>query len=70
MIMELWLLTTALIFTAVGWFMGRSNGVRCGIETTLNIMVNSGAIKIKWIKGEEHLVLPDNTPIVSASDSK
>lgn len=61
--MEMWLLATAVLFTAVGWYMGKGSGVRLGIENTLELLVAAGAIKIQMIRGEEHITLPDDKPL-------
>jgi len=44
--MEIWLLGTALIFTLLGWWMGRSSGVELGIATTLQVLIDMKLIKI------------------------
>lgn len=48
---ELWLLATALIFTVVGYRMGRENGMQQGIDGTLAMLS-----ALKYIKVTE---LPD-----------
>lgn len=38
MMMELWLLGTALIFTIVGYRMGKESGMQAGIDGTLKML--------------------------------
>ena len=57
MYVELWLLATALVFTVVGYFMGRSAGTHRGIEMTLGVLVHMKLIKFKRLpNGEEEIV--------------
>jgi len=57
---ELWLLGTALIFTLVGYFMGRSTGQRRGIEMCLEALIAMKVVKLKTMpNGEEEVVQYD-----------
>ena len=57
MYIELWLLATALIFTVVGYFMGKGAGTTRGIEMTLEVLVRMKLIKFKRLpNGEEEIV--------------
>jgi hypothetical protein len=38
MMMEIWLLATALIFTVVGYGMGKRTGLELGIDGTLSML--------------------------------
>ena len=54
---EIWLLITALIFTFVGYYMGRSAGQQHGIEMCLEALVHMKLIKFKKLpNGEEEIV--------------
>jgi len=54
---ELWLLGTALIFTLVGYFMGRSSGERRGIVMCLEALIAMKVVKLKTLpNGEEEVV--------------
>jgi hypothetical protein len=51
--MELWLLGTAIVFTFVGYYMGKQTGMENGIDGTLTMLNESGYIKItKLANGE------------------
>lgn len=57
MYFELWLLGTAVIFTATGYFMGKGAGTERGIEMTLNLLIHQKLIKFKRLpSGEEEIV--------------
>lgn len=38
MMMELWLMGTAVLYTYVGYRMGKSNGMQAGIDGTLKML--------------------------------
>ncbi len=38
MMMEIWLLATALMFTGVGYTMGRRTGIEVGVDVTLSML--------------------------------
>lgn len=46
MMMELWLLATALIFTGVGYSMGKRTGLELGIDGTLSALEKGQYIKV------------------------
>jgi hypothetical protein len=57
MYVELWLLVTALIFTIVGYSMGKGAGTTRGIEMTLEVLIHMKLIKFKRLpNGEEEIV--------------
>lgn len=57
MYVELWLLATALIFTIVGYYMGKGAGTTHGIEMTLDVLIHMKLIKFKRLpNGEEEIV--------------
>ena len=53
MIMEAWLLGTALIFTIVGYRMGRENGMQKGIDGTLAMLDAMKYIKVTQLPNGE-----------------
>jgi hypothetical protein len=61
MILEIWLLGTALVFTLVGYFMGSSAGRDRGIEMCLQAMISMKLVKIKTMpNGDEEIVKYDD----------
>ena len=57
---ELWLLGTALVFTLVGYFMGRSSRERRGIVMCLEALIAMKVVKLKTMpNGEEEVVQYD-----------
>lgn len=50
MIMEAWLLATALIFTVVGYRMGKENGMKVGIDGTLDMLVRLRYITVSELE--------------------
>lgn len=53
MIMEAWLLGTALIFTIVGYRMGRESGMQKGIDGTLAMLDAMKYIKVTELPNGE-----------------
>ncbi len=45
MMMEIWLLATALMFTGVGYTMGRRTGIEVGVDVTLSMLERERFIK-------------------------
>jgi|TARA_B100000497_G_C7663533_1_gene399855 hypothetical protein len=46
MMMEIWLLATALMFTGVGYFMGKRTGLELGVDGTLSMLERGRYIKL------------------------
>jgi hypothetical protein len=46
MIVEIFLLMTALVFTGVGYWMGKENGMQAGINGTLAMLDQQKLIKV------------------------
>jgi|TARA_B110000908_G_scaffold170557_1_gene230506 hypothetical protein len=46
MMMELWLMATAIIFTAVGHYMGKRTGLELGVDGTLSMLEQQRYIKV------------------------
>lgn len=42
---EIWLLVTALVFTAVGWFMAKRTHMSRAIEGTIESLIEQGYLK-------------------------
>tara|TARA_Y100000385_G_C12541578_1_gene404015 strand:+ start:331 stop:519 length:189 start_codon:yes stop_codon:yes gene_type:complete len=58
---EIWLLSTALVFTLVGYYMGKSAGQTRGIEMCLEAMIHMKLVKLKKMpNGEEEVVKYDD----------
>lgn len=45
--MTLWLLGTALIFTAVGWFFGKKGQMQKIVELTIDSLIKDGYLKTR-----------------------
>ena len=57
MIPEIWLLGTALVFTLVGYYMGRNAGQQRGIEMCLAALIAMKIVKLKKMpNGDEEVV--------------
>jgi len=57
MIPEIWLLGTALVFTLVGYYMGRNAGQQRGIEMCLEALIAMKIVKLKKMpNGDEEVV--------------
>lgn len=52
-----WLLGTALIFTAVGWRMGRQTIVYEVVESTIDSLIEDGYLKTRGHGEEQELIL-------------
>lgn len=52
MITEIFLLITAVIFTGVGYWMGKNNGVEEAAGATIDFLIEQGYLRHKY-KGEE-----------------
>lgn len=46
MMMEIWLLATALIFTGAGYSMGKRTGLELGVDGTLSMLEKERYIKV------------------------
>lgn len=53
MIMEAWLLGTAIIFTILGYRMGKENGMQAGIDGTLAMLDAMKYIKVRELPNGE-----------------
>ena len=53
MIMEAWLIATAIIFTIYGYWVGKQNGMQKGIDGTLAMLDAMEYIKIKTLPDGE-----------------
>jgi|14BtaG_2_1085337.scaffolds.fasta_scaffold31106_3 hypothetical protein len=52
MITEIFLLATALIFTGVGWWFGKQNGIELASEATIDYLIENNYLRHK-MKDEE-----------------
>ena len=61
---ELWLLVTAVIFTAVGWYWGLKSQAINVVESTIDALINDGYLKTRGT-GKDLVILKwrewDNT---------
>jgi hypothetical protein len=53
MIMEVWLIATAIIFTIYGYWVGKQNGMEAGIDGTLAMLDAMEYISIKKLPNGE-----------------
>ena len=51
--MELWLMGTAVLYTYVGYRMGKSNGMQQGVDGTLAMLDSMKYIKIRELPNGE-----------------
>ena len=56
MIIYAWLLGTAAIFTAFGFFWGRSSIILTVVESTIDSLIANGYIKIKGHGEDQELI--------------
>ena len=56
---ELFLLGTAVIFTAFGWFVGKKSGIQQGIEDTVDNLVDQGYLKYKGLRSNPDILKYD-----------
>jgi hypothetical protein len=52
MIFEIFLLITAVIFTGLGYWMGKNSGIEEAADHTINFLIDHGYLRHKY-KGEE-----------------
>lgn len=45
--MTLWLFGTAVVFTIVGWFFGRTNQVQKIVDSTVDALIKEGYLKTR-----------------------
>jgi|TARA_B110000971_G_C19796132_1_gene402090 hypothetical protein len=56
---EPFLIITAVVFTAFGWYVGKKSGIQQGIEDTVDNLVEQGYLKYKGIRSNPDILKYD-----------
>jgi hypothetical protein len=61
MVVEGFILVAYALGTAIGWYMGRSSGIKRGIEDCIDNLLEKGYLKFKGHKNNPEILKHDET---------